>query len=83
MTLAFLRDFFLWCAVVNYSVILVWFAVFVWAREWLYRFHGRWFALSREQFDALHYGALSAYKIGILLLNVAPYIALCIVDRRP
>jgi hypothetical protein len=28
------------------------FGVFVFAHEWLYRMHTRWFALSRESFDA-------------------------------
>jgi hypothetical protein len=43
------------------------------------RFHGRWFRLSDEQFDALHYMGMSIYKIGILLLNLVPFIVLSIV----
>jgi hypothetical protein len=45
----------------------------------MYRLHGRWFRLSPEQFDAIHYGAMAVYKIGILLLNLVPYLALRIV----
>jgi hypothetical protein len=37
--------------------------------------------LSVEQFDMLHYAGMSIFKIGILLLNVVPYIALRIVRR--
>jgi hypothetical protein len=54
----------------------VWFLVFAIARDWMRRFHGRWFRLSDEQFDALHYLGMSTYKIGILLFNLVPLIVL-------
>jgi hypothetical protein len=37
--------------------------------------------LSVEQFDALHYAGMALYKVGILLLNLVPYIALRLVGR--
>ncbi len=40
------------------------------------RFHGRWFRLSDERFDALHYAGMSIYKIGVLLFNLVPWLAL-------
>ena len=70
----------LWCAVFNYAILLIWFGVFVFAHDWMYRMHGRWFKLSIETFDAMHYAGLSAYKIGILLLNLAPLVALYLVS---
>ncbi len=42
--------------------------------------HTRWFKLSIETFDAMHYAGLSVYKIGILSLNLVPLIALCLVS---
>ena len=45
----------------------------------MYRLHGRWFQLSVQQFDALHYAGMAMFKIGILLFNLVPYIALRIV----
>ncbi len=47
----------------------------------MYQLHSRWFHLSREQFDALHYASMALYKLGILLLNLVPYIALRVVRR--
>jgi hypothetical protein len=35
--------------------------------------------VSRDQFDALHYAGMSVFKIGIILFNLAPFLALCIV----
>jgi len=66
----------LWCLGINYGVLLVWFGVFVSAHDWMYRLHTRWFKLSVETFDALHYAGLAIYKIGIILLNLVPLIAL-------
>lgn len=79
MSLEVLRNFLLWCIVINYGIMLVWFLFFTFARDWIQRLHGRWFRLSGDQFDALHYVGMSVYKIGILLFNLVPYVALCIV----
>ena len=68
-----------WCAVINIGVLLLWFIVFAFAHDWLHRFHGKWFKLSREQFDAIHYAAMGLYEIAILVFNLVPYFALRIV----
>ncbi|WP_375057004.1 DUF6868 family protein [Zobellella sp. DQSA1] len=70
------QDFLLWCLGINYGILLIWFMVFCFAREWMHRLHGRWFRLAPGQFDALHYAAMAAYKIGILLFNLVPWLAL-------
>jgi hypothetical protein len=78
MTIEFIRRFLLWCLAFNYVVLLVWFLVFVLARNWLFQLHSRWFKLSDETFDGIHYGGMAMYKVGILLLNLVPYVALCV-----
>ena len=78
MTIAVTRDFLLWCTVINYGVLLVWFLAFVFAHDWMFRIHGKWFHLSRDQFDALHYAGMSILKIGIVLFNLVPFIVLSI-----
>ena len=79
MTIETVRSFFLWCTVINYAFMLCWFLVFSLAHEWMYRLHHRWFSLSIEMFDTLHYMAMAIYKIGILLLNLVPFIVLLII----
>ena len=74
-----LKQFLLWCAVLNYGILFVWFGVFRSAHDWLYRMHTRWFKLSPEHFDALHYGSMAVYKLGVLLFNMVPLFALLIV----
>jgi hypothetical protein len=76
MTTAVVRDFLLWCAIVNYAVLIGWFLVFTFAHGSLYRLHAKWFRLSENQFDAVHYAGMAAYKIAALSLNVVPYVAL-------
>lgn len=80
MNIELVRDVFLWCTVINYGVLLFWALLFIGAHEWMYRLHGRWFRLSVEQFDAIHYTGMAIYKIGVFLFNLVPFIALHIVD---
>lgn len=82
MSLLTLRDVLLWCTLFNYVVLVVWFLAFRFGHDLMYRTHARWFQISVEQFDALHYGGMSIYKIGILLLNLVPLVALWVV-RMP
>ena len=74
------RNFLLWSTVINYMILLVWFLVFVLAHDRLRHLHGRWFRLSNEQFDALHYAGMSPYKIGIVLLNLVPFLVVTILS---
>jgi hypothetical protein len=76
------RRVLFWCTVINYAVLLVWFLVFALAHDWIYWVHSRWFRLSVEQFDALHYAGMAVYKIAIFLLNLVPYVALRVAGRR-
>jgi len=79
MSIETARDFFLWCTVINYGIVLAWFAVFTFAHDWMYRLHSRWFRIPAERFDTIHYAGMAIYKIGVLLLNLVPYVALLIV----
>jgi hypothetical protein len=82
MNIETVRRVLLWCTIINYGILLMWFLIFMLAPDWMYQLHGRWFHLSVEQFDMLHYAGMSVYKIGIILLNLVPYIALCICHRN-
>lgn len=77
-----LSDFLLWCTILNYLVLVLWFMAFRLAHEWLFKLHGRWFHLTTAQFDVLHYAGMAVYKVGILLLNLVPLIALNIIARH-
>ena len=80
MTINELKNFLLWSAAINYGVLLVWFGVFICAHDWLFRIHTQWFKLPAECFDILNYAGVAIYKIGIILLNVVPLVALYIIS---
>jgi len=79
MTLQLASDVLLWCAVLNYAVLLAWFLAFTFAHAWMRELHGRWFRISEERFDGIHYACMALYKVGILLFCLVPYVALRIV----
>jgi hypothetical protein len=74
-----IKELLLYSLAFNYVILLIWFGVFSLGHDWMYRLHSRWFNLSAETFDALHYGSMAVYKIGILMLNIAPLVALWLV----
>lgn len=76
MTFHHALHFLIWSTVINYAILMVWFGVFVFAHNWLYRVHSRWFKIPVETFDAIHYGGIAVYKIGIMLLNLVPLIVM-------
>jgi len=80
MSLEVTRDFLLWCTLINFGILLMWFTTFALAHDWVQGFHGKWFRLSREQFDAIHYAGMAFFKIGIWLFNLVPLLALYIIS---
>ncbi len=80
MTLEIAREVLLICTLINYGLLVLWFLVFSYAHDWIRGFHGRWFRLADEQFDMVHYAGMAIYKLGIFLFNLAPLIALYIIE---
>ncbi len=73
------RNTLLWCTVINYALLGLWFALYVLPHTWLHRLWGHWFRLTTEQFDAINFAGVAIYKVGILLFNLVPYVALTMV----
>jgi len=82
MTLQGIRNALGWCAFMNLCLLLVWFSAFTLAHEEMYCLHGRWFKLSVETFDAIHYTGMALFKIGIWLFNLTPWLVLHMVGRK-
>ncbi len=78
MNVQFASDFLLGCLMVNYAILLSWFVAFRFAHAWMFRLHSRWFHISEEHFDSIHYTGMAIYKMGILLFNVTPWFVLFI-----
>ena len=69
-----LAEFLLWCTVLNSLLLVFWGVLFVVGRRWMFSLHSRWYALSEESFDRIHYNGILLYKVGVLLLNLVPYV---------
>ena len=76
MTIELVQKILAWTAVVNILFLLVWIGFITFAHDWVYRLHSKWVPLSVEKFNAIHYAGLAFYKLSIIMLNIAPYLAI-------
>ena len=79
MTIDMLRETLLWCFIINMGILLWWGLFITFAHNWVYKFHGKWFKISVETFDAIHYTGIIFFKLCIFFFNLVPYLALLIV----
>jgi hypothetical protein len=79
MTVEIVRDVLAWSTVINFALLIFWFLFFSLAHDWMYKYHGKWFTLPVEKFDAIHYTGMAFFKLCIFLFNLVPYLALRIV----
>ena len=71
----------MWSAIINTGLLLYWVLIIMFASDFVYSFHSKWFKLSRDKFDAIHYSGIAFFKICIFVFNIVPFIALCIVGK--
>ena len=76
ITVENLRILLGWCSAINTVILLVWFLAFVYARDQIFQMHNKWFKLSEERFDEVHYTMMGYYKIVWILFNLLPYLVL-------
>ncbi|NIM71688.1 MAG: hypothetical protein GTO67_03445 [Gammaproteobacteria bacterium] len=79
MNVETLTAFLGWCTLINFGLLLYWALFIIFAHDWTYRMHSRWFKLSPEKFDSLHYSLMGFFKMGVIIFNLVPYLALRIV----
>ena len=80
MDILLVRHFLGWCALINIGIFAAWVIVFFAAHDWVYSLHGKWFKISVERFDSIHYMLMGFFKLSIILLFLIPYLALRIVN---
>ncbi len=71
-----LIGFFGWAAVINYLLLLLWFLFFVAARNTVFTIHSKWFKLSEDSFDTIHYCGLGLFKLLVFVFFLTPYLVL-------
>ena len=58
------------------ALLILWFAGYAAAGDWIYQIHSRWFQIPRQSFDAIHYAGMAFTKIAIILFFLLPWIAI-------
>ena len=79
MDIQTLKQFFMWCTIINGGILALWTVFSMFAPNLVYRTQRRWFPIPRETFDVLIYSFLGLFKIFVLVFNVVPYVVLVIV----
>ncbi len=79
MDIQTLTKFFMWCTIINGSILALWTLFCMFTPNLVYRTQSKWFPIPRETFDILIYSFLGLFKIFLLVFNVVPYVALVIV----
>jgi uncharacterized protein DUF6868 len=81
MTFNQIRDVLMWCSIINIGILLFWFLFLAFAHDLVYRLHTKWFKISPETFDIIHYSGIIFYKFCVGIFNIIPFIAMLIVGR--
>jgi hypothetical protein len=79
MTFEIVRDILGWCALIHIGFLLWWAVAILFLHDFVYRMHSRWFKMSVEEFDKIHYTGIAFYKIAVFLTCLVPYLAMRIV----
>ena len=79
MDIQTLKSFFMWCSIINGTILFLWIAASMVVPDLLYRTQRKWFPLPRETFNVVIYAFLGFYKVVFLVFNVVPYAALLII----
>jgi len=79
MDIQALTTFFMWCAIINGALLVLWTTMLILAPDLVYRTQSKWFPIPRETFNVVIYAFLGLFKILFLVFNVVPYVALLIV----
>jgi len=74
MELELVRNVLGWCAIINLGLLLWWFLFLLLAHNWTYRLHSKWFELTLEQFNGIHYAGMLLFKMCIFFFNLVPYL---------
>ncbi len=73
------KCFFLWCSVINGAMLLFSSSLCVFAADWIYGIHSRFFRISRDAFNVGIWSFIAFYKSLFIIFNVVPLIALYII----
>ena len=79
MDIQTLTNLFMWCTILNGSLLLLWTTMCTFAPDLVYRMQRKWFPIPRETYNVIIYSFLGLFKMVFLVFNLVPYLALLII----
>ncbi|MCD6526074.1 MAG: hypothetical protein J7K75_03670 [Desulfuromonas sp.] len=79
MELQSLQQFFMWCTIICGTFYTISAVMCVFAGNWIYTVHSRWFPMPRETFTVVLYGYLGFFKILFIVFILVPWLALLMI----
>lgn len=79
MTVELVQAILGWSALLNMGILIWWFLFLSLAHDWTYKMHSRFYVVSRENFDNIHYAGMLIFKLLIFIFFIVPYVVLRIV----
>ena len=76
MSIENLKEFFMWCTIINAGIFTFSFIVIVASKRFIHQIHSKLIPITFEQFNVIMYSSFSLLKILIFVFNVIPYIVL-------
>lgn len=76
MDIEAIKTFLGWCSIINIAVLLLWSVAIVFARGFVYELNSRWFSLSQQTIEVIHYCGIGLYKIMVFVFFVIPYLVI-------
>ncbi len=71
-----LKNFFMWSTILNAGMVAVTVILWMSARGFIYKIHGRLFNLNTETLDIIYYSFVGLYKLLIIVFNLVPWLVL-------
>ena len=78
MNFDIITDFFMWCSIINVSIIFISVIVFSLFSNFSYNNNKNLFSVNQIQFKKVIYTILLYYKVLVIVLNIVPFLVLTI-----
>ena len=79
MDIEALREFFMWCSIINGCLLIMMFIFTAFAGDLVYKTQSKFYPMPRETFNIVIYSFIGLFKLVFIALNLVPFLALSIV----
>lgn len=63
-------------ALFNFAVLLLWFFMIFFCRDWLYEFHSKIFGIDKNELPKIHFALMGQYKLGVYMFFAIPFLVI-------